>query len=71
MTTHHCEDCQKVHQLLSEFHENYREVPVIQSIVKQLKQAMPKKASRSPTEAPSNYVELIGILPYSLWPSML
>ena len=74
MATH--EELQKIHLLLDEFQTNYRGIAVIQSVLSVLKQALPERrkvsASRSQMEANKEaYEQLIGILPYSLWPSML
>ena len=74
MATH--EELQKIHLLLDEFQTNYRGIAVIESVLSVLKQALPERrkvsASRSQMEAnKEDYEQLIEILPYSLWPSML
>mgnify|MGYP001228816300 CR=1 FL=1 len=71
MATH--EELQNIHLLLDEFQNNYKGIAVIESVLRQIKQALPERrklsSSRSPME--EDYEKLIGILPYSLWPSML
>ena len=71
MATH--EELQKIHLLLDEFQNNYRGIAVIESVLRQIKQALPERqevsSSRSPME--EDYEKLIGILPYWLSSSML
>lgn len=72
MATH--EELQKIHLLLDEFQNNYKGIAVIESVLRQIKQALPERqevsSSRSPMEE-EHYEKLIGILPYWLLSSML
>ena len=78
MTKRACEDCKRIHQLLAEYQENYKEVPVLHSMVTQLKKTI-HKTNHKPAEistavtAPlgTNYEDIISILPYSLWPRLI
>ena len=61
---------QRIQALLREYQNNFREVPVLHSMVTQLlrevEDAAPTKAERS-----QDYDSIIAILPYSLWPRMI
>ena len=68
------EELENIHILLHDFQVNYQGIAVIESVLRQIKGALPERkvsASRSQMEANKKDYELIRILPYSLWPSML
>lgn len=70
------EELETIHVLLHDFQSNYQGIAVIESLLRQIKAALPERrrevsSSRSQMEAKKDYEKLIGILPYSLWPSML
>lgn len=73
------EELERVHELLEDCKKSYHGIGVIQSILNEITQTLPKRPSRSRTEVSkgdggktdNHYEELISILPYSLWPSML
>ena len=61
-----CKDCDRTMTLLKEFQENFKEIAVLHSMVEQLRRSI-----RLETCAKDPYLELVSILPYSLYPSML
>jgi len=61
-----CKDCERTMTLLKEFQENFKEIAVLHSMVEQLRQSIHLEMC-----ADDPYVELVSILPYSLYPSML
>ena len=73
MATH--EELENIHIILQDLQANYRGIAVIESVLREIKQALPERqeasSSRSSMEAKKDYEQLIGILPYSLWASML
>ena len=72
MSSTACKDCERVQKLLEDYEMNFREVPVLHSMLLQLRKALP--AEQGTEEKPKrgkDYTGLIGILPYSLWPDML
>lgn len=76
MATH--EELESIHLILDEFQSNYKGIAVIESVLRQIKGALPERrkassSSRSPMEEANkeDYEKLIGILPYCLWPSTL
>lgn len=62
-----CRDCEKLQQLIEELHENFAEVPVLNSVLQQLRRELPETSARKQQD----YNDVIPILPYSLWPSMV
>lgn len=74
MATH--EELQNIHIIIDDLQANYRGIALIESVLREIKQALPERqeasSSRSSMEAKKEaYEQLIGILPYSLWTSML
>lgn len=69
------EELERVHELLEDCKKNYKGIGVIESLLNEISQSLPRQraplASRSPTEEQPYGDELMSILPYSLWPSML
>jgi len=57
---------EQIHELLDEFQDNYRGIPVIESVLKQVKEALPERASTN-----EEYAEMTHILPFSLWPAQV
>lgn len=71
-----CENCQRLKDLFDEYQDNFRDVPVLHGMLEQLRLAVQisggeKRLEETPKKNPSPYAEMVSILPYNLWPSML
>lgn len=61
---------QRIHSLLREYQNNFREVPVLHSMVTQLLREVDGLAPEAQATK-KDYDSIISILPYNLWPSMV
>ena len=61
---------QRIQGLLREYQNNFKEVPVLHSMVTQLLREVEDVAPKA-QPARVDYDSIIAILPYSLWPRMI
>lgn len=70
-----CENCQRLQALFEEYQENFRDVPVLHGVLEQLRLAVQtggeERVEETAKKSPSPYADMVSILPYNLWPSML
>ena len=66
-----CERCKLITQHLSEYKENYNEIPIMKTVLGQLLDVVEDEKPRVNTLSIQTNVStsLFRILPYSLWPS--
>jgi hypothetical protein len=75
MTDTACENCQRLQALFGEYQENFRDVPVLHGVLEQLRLAVQTggegRVEETTKKSPSPYADIVSILPYNLWPSMV
>jgi translation initiation factor 2 beta subunit (eIF-2beta)/eIF-5 len=64
------EKLQRIQGLLREYQNNFKEVPVLHSMVTQLLREV-EDVAPTKEERRQDYDSIIAILPYSLWPRMI
>ena len=67
-----CERCKLIKQHITEYHQNYNEIPIMKTVLGQLLDVVEDEKPRVNLSLQTNDIvstALFRILPYSLWPS--